>query len=108
MIQGSPSEQYALLWDYVDEIKRSNPGSTVILGTLQEYGHNIFDRFYVCLQALRLNFLAGCRPLIFVDGCHLKEPYGGLLLSAVAIDTNNNFFPVCYAVVWQENRDTWD
>ncbi|KAL0321807.1 UNVERIFIED_CONTAM: hypothetical protein Scaly_2477100 [Sesamum calycinum] len=72
-LQGDPSAQYALLWDYADEVKRSNPGSTVILGTNQ----NLFDRFYVCLHALRMNFLAGCRPVICVDGCHLKGHMGG-------------------------------
>ncbi|KAL0285239.1 UNVERIFIED_CONTAM: hypothetical protein Sangu_2787600, partial [Sesamum angustifolium] len=43
MLEGSASEQYALLWDYANEIKRSNPGSTVILGTEQEGGQNMFD-----------------------------------------------------------------
>ncbi|KAK4382841.1 hypothetical protein Sango_2834600 [Sesamum angolense] len=108
MLEGSASEQYALLWDYADEIKRSNPGSIVILGTEQEGGQNMFDRFYVCLQALKLNFLNVCRPVICVDGCHLKGSYGGVLLSAISIDPNNNFFPICYAMVMKENKDTWD
>ncbi|KAL0375554.1 UNVERIFIED_CONTAM: hypothetical protein Scaly_0673000 [Sesamum calycinum] len=103
-LQGDLSAQYALLWDYADEVKRSNPGSTVILGTNQ----NLFDRFYVCLHALRMNFLAGCRPVICVDGCHLKGPHGGVLLAAVGIDPNNNFFPICYAVVMRENREIWN
>ncbi|KAL0374098.1 UNVERIFIED_CONTAM: hypothetical protein Sradi_3325500 [Sesamum radiatum] len=96
MLHGNPAQQFALLWDYADEVKRSNPGSTVILGTEQ----NMFDRFYVCLHALRMNFLAGCRPVLCVDGCHLKGPHGGVLLAAVGIDPNNNFFPLCYAVVF--------
>ncbi|KAL0345264.1 UNVERIFIED_CONTAM: hypothetical protein Sradi_4357700 [Sesamum radiatum] len=108
MLEGSAIEQYALLWDYANEIKRSNPGSTVILGTEQEGGQNMFDRFYVCLQALKLNYLNGCRPVICVDGCHLNGAYGGVLLSVVSIDPNNNFFPICYAVVMKENKDTWD
>ncbi|KAK4400731.1 hypothetical protein Sango_1179200 [Sesamum angolense] len=89
MLEGSASEQYALLWDYTDEIKRSNPGSIVILGTEQEGEQNMFNRFYV-------------------DGCHSKGAYGGVLLSTVSIDPNNNFFPICYAVVMKENKDTWD
>jgi hypothetical protein len=31
MIQGAESEQYAHLRDYAEEIKRSNPNSTVII-----------------------------------------------------------------------------
>ncbi|XP_021776004.1 uncharacterized protein LOC110739829 [Chenopodium quinoa] len=30
---------------------------------------------YVCLQPLRSGFIKGCRPLIGVDGCHLKGAY---------------------------------
>ncbi|KAL0396178.1 UNVERIFIED_CONTAM: hypothetical protein Scaly_0066200 [Sesamum calycinum] len=108
MLEGSASEQYALLWDNDDETKRSNPRSTVILGTEQEDWQNIFDRFYVCLQALKLNYLNGYRLVICVDGCHLKGAYGGVLLSYVSIDPNNNLFPICYAVVMKENKDTSD
>ncbi|KAG8363593.1 hypothetical protein BUALT_Bualt19G0038500 [Buddleja alternifolia] len=32
-IEGSPDYQYTKLWNYADELRRSNPGSTIILGT---------------------------------------------------------------------------
>ncbi|KAL0394980.1 UNVERIFIED_CONTAM: hypothetical protein Slati_4464200 [Sesamum latifolium] len=53
-------------------------------------------------------FLSGCRPFIGVDGCHLKGPYGGVLLMAVGVDPNNNQFPLAYAVVMSENKDNWE
>ncbi|XP_027082435.1 uncharacterized protein [Coffea arabica] len=31
-----------------------------------------------------------CRPVIGLDGCHIKGPYPGQLLSAVAVDSNND------------------
>ncbi|KAL0416021.1 UNVERIFIED_CONTAM: hypothetical protein Slati_3434000, partial [Sesamum latifolium] len=34
-IEGSPEWQYARLWDYADELRKTNPGSTVIVGTEQ-------------------------------------------------------------------------
>ena len=52
-------------------------------------------------------FLAGCRPLIGVDGTHLKGNYGGILLSAVALDANNEIFPLAYAVVIVEDKKDW-
>ena len=39
-------------------------------------------RSYICWVALKRGFLEGCRPLIEVDGCHLKGPYKGILLTA--------------------------
>ena len=51
MIQGSNKEQYAKLWDYCQEIKRTNPYSTVELKVSHEDGENgqpRFERLYVC------------------------------------------------------------
>uniref|UniRef100_A0A2N9IGT2 Integrase catalytic domain-containing protein n=1 Tax=Fagus sylvatica TaxID=28930 RepID=A0A2N9IGT2_FAGSY len=48
-----------------------------------------------------------CRPIIGLDGCHLKGVYGGQLLSAVGRDGNNNLFPISLAVVEAETKDSW-
>ncbi|XP_073133760.1 uncharacterized protein [Henckelia pumila] len=107
LFEGQTDSQYALLWDFVDEIKRTNPGSAVIIGTESVDGYNRFDRFYMCLYALKLGFLSGCRRFIGVDGCHLKGPHGGVLLTAVGVDPNNSNFPISYAIVNNETRETW-
>ncbi|KAL0282812.1 UNVERIFIED_CONTAM: hypothetical protein Sangu_2927600 [Sesamum angustifolium] len=97
-IEGSPEWQYARLWDYADEVRKTNLGSTVLVGTEQIEGEERFNRFYMCFGALKAGFRAGCRPIIGVDGCHLKGPHGGILLTAVGVDPNNNLFPIAYAV----------
>lgn len=51
--------------------------------------------------------MAGCRPFIGVDGCHLKGKYGGVLLSAIATDANFGIFPLAFAIVESENADSW-
>jgi len=48
-----------------------------------------FDRFYVCFDACKRGFLAGCRKVIGLDGCFLKGLCKGELLAAVERDTNN-------------------
>ncbi|KAL0303085.1 UNVERIFIED_CONTAM: hypothetical protein Sradi_6176600 [Sesamum radiatum] len=107
-LEGSPEHQFSKLWDYAEELRRTNPGSTVILGTNDESGENRFEKFYVCFSGLKKGFLAGCRPIIGVDGCHLKGPHRGILLTAVGVDPNNNLYPIAYAVVQKETRDTWE
>ena len=58
-----------------------------------------FRRFYCCLGPLKEGFLTCCRPYIGMDGCFLKGPYTGQLLSTVGIDGNNCFRPVAYDIV---------
>ena len=67
----------------------------------------IFERIYICLGACKRGFLAGCRPVIGLDGCHLKSPNTGQLLAAVGIDANNQSFLLAYAVVEAENKESW-
>ena len=50
----------------------------------------------------------GCRPFIGVDGCFLKGPYKGVLLTAMALDANNGYFPITYGIVEKENKDNWE
>ncbi|KAH7856900.1 hypothetical protein Vadar_006704 [Vaccinium darrowii] len=47
------------------------------------------------------------RPFIGIDGCHLKGPYGGVHISAVALDGNSGLFPLAVVVVESENNDSW-
>ncbi|KAL0396236.1 UNVERIFIED_CONTAM: hypothetical protein Scaly_0072000 [Sesamum calycinum] len=37
----------------------------------------------ISVKAVKKGFLSECRPFIGVDGCHLKGPHGGVLLTAV-------------------------
>ncbi|KAG8384136.1 hypothetical protein BUALT_Bualt04G0086900 [Buddleja alternifolia] len=82
----------------VKGFRRTNPGSTVIVGTDGSSGELLFDRFYVGLYALKVGFSKGCKPFIGVDGCHLKGPHQSVLLTVVDVDPNNNKYPICYAV----------
>ncbi|KAI5668167.1 hypothetical protein M9H77_18020 [Catharanthus roseus] len=42
--------------------------------------------------------------LIRLDGCHLKGPYPGILLTAVGIHASNGIYPIVYAVVEDETK----
>ncbi|XP_059639507.1 uncharacterized protein LOC132281859 [Cornus florida] len=52
-------------------------------------------------------FKAGCRPFVGLDGCFLKGPYRGQLLSAVGRDPNDSYYPIAFAVVDVESKVTW-
>ncbi|XP_061352398.1 uncharacterized protein LOC133297302 [Gastrolobium bilobum] len=109
-IEGCEKEWYAKLRDYLTEILRSNPGSICQMQVIPQPVPNsppIFSKLYICLDACKKGFKAGCRPLIGLDGCFLKGYYGGQLLSAVGEDANKSFYVIAYAVVDSETKENW-
>ncbi|XP_059668828.1 uncharacterized protein LOC132313911 [Cornus florida] len=110
IIEGDEAEQYAKLRDYCALIQRTNPGSRATIGVdPMSYDNEIktFQRNFICYTAMKKGFRDGCTPFLGVDGCFLKGAYGGHLLSAVACDGNDQMFPVEFAVVEAETKDSW-
>ncbi|XP_028944722.2 uncharacterized protein [Malus domestica] len=105
--EGSIDEQYAKLWDYLEELKVRNPGSTITVKTDFQGENPVFKRLYICFAALKKGFQEGCRSIVGFDGCHIKGPHPGQILSTVGVDANNGMFPIAFAVVEVENRETW-
>ena len=62
---------------------------------------------HVRFNAQKVGFLGGCRPIIGLDGCHIKHRFGGQILSTTAKDANDNIFTVVMAVVEQKIRESW-
>lgn len=102
-VLGDEEEQYNMLWDYANEVRRSNPGSTLYVNL----AGSLFSSMYVSFDACKRGFLAGCRPLIYLDGCHLKTKCGGIMLTAVGIDPNDCIYPIAFGVVEVESLATW-
>ncbi|KAI8527005.1 hypothetical protein RHMOL_Rhmol12G0043000 [Rhododendron molle] len=109
VIEGNHSDSYPLLTTYALEVRKSNPGSLVKIqcDRLTETHNPVFKRYFICFEAMRTGFMEGCRPFIGIDGCHLKGPFGGVLLAVVALDGNNGLFPIAVGVVESEGRDSW-
>ena len=100
--------EYAKVFAYGNELKKQMLGSTVKIMSEEEVAGMRFLRMYICLAPLKEGFLDGCRPIIGLDGCHLKGPLGGILLTAVGTDPNDGMYPIAWAVVEAENNSSWD
>lgn len=103
-LHGSPKESYNKLPWFCEKILETNPGSfsKLIIGEEKRF-QSLFVSFYASI----CGFQRGCRPLVFLEATSLKSKYQEVLLTANAIDGNDGFFPVAFAVVDVENDDKW-
>ncbi|KAL0322021.1 UNVERIFIED_CONTAM: hypothetical protein Scaly_2498500 [Sesamum calycinum] len=107
-IKGNHIASFGMLTKYAEMVSGTNPRSIFKL----QYAHEmegipptpIFKRAFMALKALRDGFLEGCSPFIGFDGCHMKGPYGGVLLVVVALDENNELYPLAFVVVEVEYK----
>ena len=90
-------------------IKRQNPRSTALLKLESPWSavSQLFKRLFICYDAQVKGFLEGCRPIIGLDACFLKGPYGGQLMHAFGRDANNQIYMLAVAVVEAESTSSW-
>ena len=49
-------------------------------------------RFFLCFDAMKKDFINGCRSFLGIDSCHLKGPFRGVLLAVISLDGDNGLF----------------
>jgi hypothetical protein len=114
IIHGDEVDQFKLRRDYGQEMKRANPGSTFFLSTnhLKESTDVVPKEYLATLywsyDACKRGFLIGCRPIICLDGCHIKTKYKGQLLTTIGIDPNDCIFPIAFGLAEVECTSSWE
>ncbi|CAN0917880.1 hypothetical protein LINGRAHAP2_LOCUS30565 [Linum grandiflorum] len=110
MLEGSLNDAYAKLRSYVLQLMKSDPDGKFVIEVdpVEGVDHVLFRRIYIGFSCLKKGFLLACRPIFAVDGCFLKGEVKGMLLAAVGKDGNNQMFPIAWAVVEGENRNSWN
>ncbi|KAI3705783.1 hypothetical protein L1987_76025 [Smallanthus sonchifolius] len=104
--EGGLKEHYARLSDYQAEILKTNPGNTVKMDVNTKVNGDIyFSSYYICFKGVKDGWINGCRKVICLDGCFLKN--SGQLLSVIGRDANNHIFPLAWVVVSVENKENW-
>ncbi|XP_060200535.1 uncharacterized protein LOC132628787 [Lycium barbarum] len=81
-LRGEPIESYKKLPGYVYILDKTYPGSHVRMHKSQQ---NEFLYLFIALKAFIKGFEC-CRPIVVVDGSHLKTTYNGTFVSASTLD----------------------
>ncbi|XP_028070069.1 uncharacterized protein LOC114272544 [Camellia sinensis] len=114
-IEGNHAKTYTKLPMHAAEVLRTNRGSLVKIERERKPSSKpnlppflpIFKKKFLSFAAIQHGFKEGCKPFIAMDGCHLKGPFGGILLAAVSLDGNNGLYPIAIVVVESECKDGW-
>ncbi|KAI3853923.1 hypothetical protein MKX03_024149 [Papaver bracteatum] len=85
----------------MDQTLKKNEGSITVVATDTD------NDFSLCLafNAYLNGFKDGCRPFVGFDECFIKGKYGGVLLSAMALDGNNGMYPLTIFICDCENKE---
>ncbi|XP_071715677.1 uncharacterized protein [Rutidosis leptorrhynchoides] len=103
-LHGSDTDAYNKLPWFCDKIIETNPGSVCNL-VISE--NKRFKALFVSFYSSLCGFQNGCRPLLFLEATSLRSEYGESILTAYAIDGNDGFFPVAFAIVDVEDDNNW-
>ncbi|MQL82382.1 hypothetical protein Taro_014838, partial [Colocasia esculenta] len=103
-LHGDFRTSYHMLNWYSERALQSNPGSILSLEVDPETQR--FKRFFICFEAFA--YEVGCRPMLFLDGTHIKQHrVQGVILAASALNGNNELFTVAYSIADSEIYDNW-
>ncbi|XP_074287815.1 uncharacterized protein LOC141612968 [Silene latifolia] len=107
MLHGSMKEHYSKIGSYIQALTDEEPNSVFTLTTIPGKV-SVFQRLFVCFDALKKGWVEGCRRVLCVDSCFLKTFLGGQLIAATGRDANEQMYPVAWAVVEGENNDSYE
>ncbi|MQL95137.1 hypothetical protein Taro_027802 [Colocasia esculenta] len=103
-LYGDFRTSYHMLNWYSERALQSNP--RLVLSLKVDPETQRFKRFFICFQASAYGFEVGCRPILFLDGTHVKQHrVQGVILAASALNGNNELFTVAYSIADSETYD---
>ena len=104
IIYGDPFHSFQLLSSYFYMLEKENPGTITKLLKDEE---NRFEYAFMSLGPSITGFKECCRPVIVIDGTHLKGKFRGVLFVAAAKDGNEQIYPIAFGVGDKENDRSW-
>ncbi|XP_047949355.1 uncharacterized protein LOC125195217 [Salvia hispanica] len=95
---------------YLNEMQRQNPGTIVewlhddsLSRGMNKVFKYVFWAFGPAVEVFQL-----CKPVLTVDGTHLRGRCRGKILIAVGFDANKKCLPVAFAIADEETKESWN
>ncbi|GKB08519.1 transposase, MuDR, MULE transposase domain protein [Tanacetum coccineum] len=104
MLNSSQENSFRKLPLYCHNLKLANDG---IVTHIQTNDDRTFDKCFIGFGVSIQSFLYYMRPLIKIDGAHLKGTYLGTNLLVVGMDANNQIIPLATGVAQGETVENW-
>ncbi|KAH9802359.1 SWIM-type domain-containing protein [Citrus sinensis] len=105
IVRGNPAESYNLPPKYSHVLTTANEGTVT---HFEQDGDDNFLYYFVVLGSSIKGFMQYIRPVIAVDGTHLKGLYRGSMFVATCLDGNNQLYPLAIGIMDSENNDAWE
>ncbi|XP_022880607.1 protein FAR1-RELATED SEQUENCE 4-like [Olea europaea var. sylvestris] len=90
--------------DVEREFGERNPGTVT---HIEVDSHNRFHYFFLAFGASVRGYMRYLRPVICVDGSHLKGLYKSTLLLATGQNANKQIYPLAWGIVDAETNRSW-
>ncbi|GKA55467.1 ribonuclease H-like domain-containing protein [Tanacetum coccineum] len=105
MLMGSPYKSFQKFPYYCYNLRNVNPGTRTNI-KVDEHGR--FEMLFIALGVAIDSFMNYLRPLVIIDGAHLKDDvYHGVNLLAVGMDGNNQTLPIAFGICQGEDGAGW-
>ena len=105
IVRGNPVKSYNLLPKYSHVLTKANEGT---ITHLERDGDGNFLYYFIALGSSIKGFMQYIRPIITVDGTHLKGLYRGSMFVATRLDGNNQLYLLAIGVMDSENNYAWE
>ncbi|KAK4847572.1 hypothetical protein QYF36_003431 [Acer negundo] len=102
---GTHEESFKLLPSFAYVLEQQNPST---ITDLQCADDDTFLYFFMSLGSSIRGFRRCMRPVIAVDGTHLKGRFGGTMFVATAQDGNERVYPIAFGYGDSENNLSWE
>ncbi|GJT25956.1 transposase, MuDR, MULE transposase domain protein [Tanacetum coccineum] len=105
MLMGSPNESFQKFPYYCYNLRNVNPDTRTNI-KVDEHGR--FEMLFIALGVAIDSFIIYLRPLVIIDGAHLKDDvYHGVNLLVVGMDGNNQTLPIAFGICQGEDGAGW-